>query len=229
MARKNGISEKQENILEVIWNYLQDKSRPPTVREIVSEANISSTSVVDYNLGKLEDKGLITREPGVSRGLQVTENGRMLLEGVRAHVRRVTNMITIPLVGDIVASEPVTIGHDDFNSYDPELDVVELSESMLPDKNLDSIFALRVRGDSMIDAMVSNGDVVILRQTKEARDGDMVAVWLPESGEMTLKNFYKEGNQVRLQPANPHMDPIYVHAGNVEVQGKVMMVVRNTA
>lgn len=229
MAKKNGISEKQENILEVIWNYLQDKSRPPTVREIVSEAHISSTSVVDYNLGKLEDKGLITREPGVSRGLQMTEQGRMLLEGVRAHVRQVTNMITIPLVGDIVASEPVAIGHDDFSTYDPELDFVEFSESMLPDKNLESIYALRVRGDSMIDAMVSDGDVVVLRQTQEARDGDMVAVWLPESGEMTLKHFFKEGNQVRLQPANPNMKAIYVHARNVEVQGKVMMVVRNTA
>jgi repressor LexA len=90
------------------------------------------------------------------------------------------------------------------------------------------LFALRVRGNSMIDAMVNDNDIVIMQQAQQADNGDMVAVWLPLESEMTLKYFYREGDQVRLQPANPTMEPIYMHPAQVEVQGKVMMVMRQT-
>ena len=99
---------------------------------------------------------------------------------------------------------------------------------MLDDKQPDDLFALRVSGDSMIDAMVNDGDIVIMRQQKTARDGEMVAIWLTPDGTTTLKYFYNEGERVRLQPANPTMEPIYVRPSDVEVQGKVMMVLRNT-
>jgi repressor LexA len=87
---------------------------------------------------------------------------------------------------------------------------------------------LRVSGDSMIDAMVNDGDIVIMRKENDARNGDMVAVWLSDDT-TTLKYFFREGDQIRLQPANPTMEPIYVDPGEVQVQGKVMMVLRQTA
>ena len=225
MAKQDKLSERQESIMSYIAQSLQKNSRPPTIREIVEATDITSTSVVSYNLGKLEEKGYLARTKDVSRGIQLTEKAQEAFATFRTAI---ASMIRIPLMGDIVASEPVQLGHDDFASYDEE-DAVEVSTSLLPDKNVDSLFALRVRGNSMIDAMVSDRDIVIMKQAKEARNGDMVAVWLPQSGDMTLKYFFSEGDRVRLQPANPTMEPIYVHAANVEIQGKVMMVVRQTA
>ena len=127
-----------------------------------------------------------------------------------------------------MASEPVEVGHDSFSVYDEE-DAVELGRSMLDVRNTEDLFALRVRGDSMIDAMVSDGDIVVMRQQETAKDGDMVAIWLTPGDTTTLKHIFYEGSRVRLQPANPTMDPIYVSPSEVGVQGKVMMVVRNTA
>ena len=100
---------------------------------------------------------------------------------------------------------------------------------MLDEKNTEDLFALRVSGNWMIDAMVNDGDIVIMRKQETARDGEMVAIWLTPDDTTTLKYFYNEGNRVRLQPANPTMDPIWVNPGNVRVQGKVMMVLRSTA
>jgi repressor LexA len=100
---------------------------------------------------------------------------------------------------------------------------------MIPGGKKDGLFALKVSGESMIDAMVNDGDIVIMRQQEMAQNGDMVAVWLNSSDTTTLKHFYHEGDQIRLQPANPTMEPIYVEPSDVRVQGKVMMVLRQTA
>ncbi|HZD11736.1 MAG TPA: S24 family peptidase, partial [Candidatus Binatia bacterium] len=145
---------------------------------------------------------------------------------VQEAVRGAVEVVRVPLLGDIVAGEPVSIGHEDFSIYDEE-DAVDISSSMLPGP-AERLFALRVRGNSMIDAMVNDNDIVIMQQAQQADNGDMVAVWLPLESEMTLKYFYREGDQVRLQPANPTMEPIYMHPAQVEVQGKVMMVMRQT-
>jgi repressor LexA len=99
---------------------------------------------------------------------------------------------------------------------------------MLPGST-EGLFALTVSGDSMIDAMVNDGDIVIMRQQNTAHNGDMVAVWLSPGDTTTLKYFYNEGDRVRLQPANPTMEPIYMSPEQVQVQGKVMMVLRQTA
>jgi len=125
-----------------------------------------------------------------------------------------------------VAGEPIEVGSGDFAVYDED-DAIEISSTMLSGRT-DDLFALRVSGDSMIDAMVNAGDIVVMRQENVARNGDMVAVWLSDDT-TTLKYFYHEGNQIRLQPANPTMDPIYVDPEEVQVQGKVMMVLRQTA
>ncbi len=228
MTNVENLSQRQQNILKYVWEYWRESGRPPTIREIGSAVDISSTSVVNYNLNKLEEKGYLEREAEVSRGLKLTEKALALYESARDAVRQAVDLVRIPLAGDIVAGEPVQLGNEDFATYDEE-DAIDVSADMLPASTTDSLFALRVRGHSMIDAMVNDNDIVIMEPTREAKNGDMVAVWLPLDGEMTLKYFYHDGDRVRLQPANPTMEPIYVHPGNVEVQGRVMMVVRRTA
>jgi len=102
-----------------------------------------------------------------------------------------------------------------------------VTPALLNGTPVSEVFALKVKGDSMIDAMISDGDIVIFRKQEEAKNGDMVAVWLPDRSETTLKYFYRENDsQVRLQPAHPTMDPIYVHPANCQVQGRVLSVIR---
>jgi repressor LexA len=227
MAKKEELSDRQKNILDYMESYMAAHNRPPTIREIGAATGITSTSVVNYNLTKLTEKGFIHREAEVSRGLTLTEKALEYLGKTVGAIReRWDNLLQIPLVGDIVASEPVETGHDSFASYDLE-DALQISSTMLPEAvRHDQLFALRVNGDSMIDAMVNDGDYVIMRQQTEAKNGDMVAVWLKNDGTTTLKHFYNEGDRIRLQPANPTMGPIYAEPANVQVQGRVVMVVR---
>lgn len=225
------LSKRQQNILNFTREYMDMHGRPPTIREIGKAVGINSTSVVNYNLGKLEEKGYLDRDPDVSRGLRLTtkvEGLAQSVSGAAASLRSaVERLVRIPLAGDIVAGQPVMTGSDSFSTYDEE-DAVELSRSMLADRP-EGLYALRVRGDSMIDAMVNDGDIVIMRPQYEAKNGDMVAVWLLNDATTTLKHFYNEGQRVRLQPANPTMEPIYVDPADVQIQGKVLMVLRQTA
>lgn len=232
MSKQNKpLSKRQENILDYIWNYMQEQSRPPTIREIGQATNISSTSVVNYNLTKLSERGFIEREAEVSRGLRFTDKALQLYEAVSNLPLTVTDTVSrllrVPMLGNIVAGEPIEVGNNDFSTYDED-DAVEVSTTMIKGRQ-DGLFALRVSGESMIDAMVNDGDIVIMRQQETANNGDMVAVWLTPSDTTTLKHFYHEGDRVRLQPANPTMEPIYVRPDQVQVQGRVMMVVRQTA
>ncbi len=225
------LSKRQQNILQFTRGYLDENGRPPTIREIGKAVGINSTSVVNYNLTRLEEKRYLDRDPDVSRGLRLTEKADSVVQAINnvagtaaATIRdAVDRLVKIPLVGDIVAGKPVTTGNDGFGTYDED-DAVELSRSMLAGKTED-LFALRVRGDSMIDAMVNDGDIVIMRPQYEARNGEMVAVWL-RNDTTTLKHYYYEGNRIRLQPANPTMEPIYVDPAEVQIQGRVLMVLR---
>ncbi len=217
MAKKGSVSDRQKEILDYIWQNIQQEGRPPTIREIGEAANISSTSVVSYNLNKLKEQGYLEREKEVARGLRLTERAQALYERVAAPKEELR---AVPLMGYIVAGEPV----ESFATFDADDNVV-IDASMLPRRS-EQLFALRVRGNSMIDAMVSDNDIVILEPAHEARDGEMVAAWLPERQEQTLKYFHREGDRVRLVPANPTMEPIVLHASEVQVQGKVRMVLR---
>jgi len=133
----------------------------------------------------------------------------------------------VPILGRIVAGEPITIPETDFSLFDAEASV-EIATSLLPPREkAQDLFALEVEGDSMIDAMVNNGDIVIMKPVKEVHNGEMVAVWLPEKSETTLKYFYKEKDGYRLQPANPTMKPILIKKDEpLEIRGKVVMVIR---
>jgi repressor LexA len=224
------LSKRQQNILQFTRGYMDDHGRPPTIREIGKAVGINSTSVVNYNLGKLAEKGFLDRDPDVSRGLRLTEKAEVIAESVShaaSNLRdAVDRLIKIPLVGDIVASNPVVTGNEGFATYDEE-DAIELSLSMFAEKP-DGLFALKVRGDSMIDAMVNDGDIVVMRPQHEAKNGDMVAVWLRNDATTTLKHFFKDkdNDKVRLQPANPTMAPIFVDPAEVQIQGRVLMVLR---
>ena len=137
-----------------------------------------------------------------------------------------SHLLQIPLVGKIAASAPVPLPGEDFGYYYDTDDLIEVPQSMIGKFEREELFALRVTGDSMIDAMVADGDVIVLKRQNIARNGDMVAVWLSERGETTLKKYYLEGAQVRLQPANPTMEPIYVDAKQVNIQGRVLAILR---
>jgi repressor LexA len=205
------LSDRQKRIVEYIARYSNENSRPPTIREIGSEVGISSTSVVNYNLKVLERAGLLSRSKDISRGLRLSGD---MVPG--------RSLVRVPVLGTIVASEPVPIPDNEFSMSGNE--VIELTRDIVREE--EGIYALQVHGESMIDALVNDGDIVVLKHETEARNGDMVAVWLKEEKEVTLKRFYLEGRQVRLQPANPTMGPIYAHPANVEVQGKVIAIVR---
>ena len=228
MSKQKSLSKRQRRILDFVNEYIDENGRPPTIREIGRAADISSTSVVNYNLTKLTERGYVERDAEVSRGLRLTDKALAMYgktkEALAEAADRLAGLVRIPLLGNIVAGEPIDVVNDNFAAYDEE-DMVEVSASMISGKR-DELFALRVSGDSMIDAMVNDGDIVIMKRQTEARNGDMIAALL-EQDTTTLKYFYLEGDRVRLQPANPTMDPIYVQPEDVQVQGKVMMVMRS--
>ncbi len=234
MARKRakGLTDRQIRILEVLERYQAQHGRPPSIREICDKAGISSTSVVNYYLNQLEEYGYIQRDGRVSRGIRLLKPLSEAAAAVRQSVRQtVEELLHIPVLGRIVAGSPVPVPASDFSYYDAE-SMVDIARSMLPAREQGSsdLFALEVQGDSMIDAMVYDGDLVIMKPAREARNGEMVAVWLSDRDETTLKYFYLENGRVRLQPANPTMQPIYIdNPANVQIQGKVVMVIRQVS
>lgn len=207
------LSRRQQDILGFIESFTDDRSYPPTIREIQEGLGISSTSVVDYNLKVLEQRNLIHRNRNISRGIEVIG---------RPTGRR--GIVSIPVIGRIAAGEPIPVP-DDVASAE-YADTIDLGADVLGGK-AEGLFALRVRGHSMVDALINDGDVVVLRQQNVCENGDTVAVWLREERETTLKKFYLEGERVRLQPANVTMEPIFTNTANVEVQGKLVTVLRS--
>lgn len=226
------LSARQRNILEFIVSFIQEKEYPPTIREIGEKVGISSTSVVNYNLAKLENEDLIARERDVSRGLSVNwpkltalgftaEPAREPVAPMMVTPIPIHTMIQIPVLGHIAAGEPIQV-----EAIDPTHaeEFVELAQGMLGSP--ERLFALKVRGDSMVDASVLDGDIVILRHQETAKDGDMVAAWVEGDEETTLKYLFREGRQIRLQPANPTYQPIIRPAEKVRINGRVVSVIR---
>ena len=209
------LSTRQQRMLDFISEFLEEQGYPPTVRDIQNGCNVSSTSVVDYNLNILKREGRIRRAPDVSRGIEVLDGSG----------RRDGNMVQVPMMGYIAAGEPLPIpSAEDWAASEP-METLDVAKSMLRGEK--DVYALRVRGTSMIDAFIDDGDVVFISRTDNVRDGDMVVAWLKTEKEATLKRLYREGERVRLQPANSQMAPIYVDAEALEVQGKVVAVLRD--
>lgn len=237
----SSLSERQRKILQFIVTFVNENEFPPTIREIGEQVGISSTSVVNYNLAKLEELGLISRRKEVSRGLALNwDRLNEMMPSLATSLLAPTNqpmpaikhnsngegflpaMMRIPVLGAIAAGQPIQV-----EARAPETtdDWVELPDGVI--KARGPLFALRVKGDSMIDASVLNGDVVVLRQQETANDGEMVAAWIEGDEETTLKYLYREGRNVRLQPANPSYQPIIRPANKVRINGRVVYIVRS--
>ena len=216
MAKK-GLSARQQQILDFIQSFDEERSYPPTIRDIQSACGISSTSVVDYNLHILEREGYIRRDREVSRGIEVL--------GASRDTREITR---VPVLGYIAAGEPSPVASQESWASAEPVDTLELPEGFLG-KSQKDVYALRVKGTSMIDALVDDGDVVVVQPVVDSiQDGDMVVAWLQAEKEVTLKRLYREGDRIRLQPANSTMSPIYVDRENLEIHGKVVGVLRST-
>ncbi len=204
------LSERQRRILDFIARFQQRHGYPPTIREIGQEAGISSTSVVDYNLRALERLGHLRRDPDVSRGIE-------LAAGV--FPRRSPTTTSVPVMGRIAAGEPI----EALQGHREEMEV----SARLCDEGC---YALRVKGKSMIEDLIDDGDLVVVRPQESADDGDIVVALLTDGpsseGRATLKRLYRERDRIRLQPANATMEPIYVAPGELRVQGKVVAVIR---
>jgi len=232
--RKKGLSERQKKILEVLSSFQEQNGYPPSIREICSEANISSTSVVNYYLEQLEEMGYIERDRRISRGVRLLKPLDDASQSISTQMRKaaeaVSEMLQIPILGRITAGELTPVPSSDFSYYDSE-SKIEIAQSQLPGRERGKdLFALEVQGDSMIDALVNDGDIVIMKPTNDARNGEMVAIWISEENETTLKYFFRENGQVRLQPANPTMEPIYIKdPSKLEVRGKVVMIIRQVS
>ena len=211
-----GLSDRQKKILNFVKSFTLDNGYPPTIREIGKAVEISSTSVVNYNLDALQRGGHIYRDRTVSRGIRLVD-GLEELTGA-------SELVKILLLGRIAAGEPLLNFQD---AFDPEMDTIELTRDVVP--NDKDVYALKVKGNSMIDALINDGDIVVMRHTETANNGDMVAAWITDREETTLKRFYNEGKRIRLQPENQTMEPIYVDAANVEIKGRVIAVIRQLA
>jgi repressor LexA len=199
------LSERQQRILAFIERFLDEKGYPPTYEEIRGALGISTKSLVHHHLDALEGAGYLSRVPNTPRGIRLSHS----------------RTFHVPRLGSIAAGRPISVGDPDPDDY------IELTRDIVPEQ--EGLYALKVVGDSMIDALVNDGDIVILKHQNEARNGEMVAVWLRDRDETTLKRFYRENGHVRLQPANPRIAPLILPPSAVQVQGRVVAVIRQAA
>ncbi len=223
---KSTLSERQSKILEFIRKFIDDRGFPPSVRDIQDGLvpRVSSTSVVDYNLKALEEKGFIRRGRGISRAIELVENGTIVHFASR-------RTITIPLAPTpIAAGKPIPVLEDVRAAG--ECEGLDISDAVLGRyaAHPEVLYALRVKGQSMIEDLINDGDIVIVRSQETAEVGQTIVAWLRSEQEATLKKYYPDTpGRVRLQPANETMEPIYTSAENLEIKGRVVGLLRMMA
>jgi len=205
--RKPGLNSTRENILQYIHGFIDERGYSPTVRDILKGCDISSTAVVQYHLDVLEKEGRIHRDPEIFRSIRLSLK---------------KNTVQIPILGTIAAGTPIPVPNSD-NWSGQATETLELPQDMVGNK---PVFALRVKGQSMIDALIDDGDIVLMESADTAVNGEMVAVWLKDREEVTLKRIFIDSDKVLLKPANKTMKPIQQSLDNVEIQGKVIGVIR---
>jgi repressor LexA len=199
------ISGRQQAILEFIKNEVRDKGYPPSVREIGEAVGLASSSTVHGHLERLEKKGMIRRDPTKPRAIEILDDESAVFSFPVARV---------PILGKVTAGTPIeAVEH--IEGYFP------LPSQFVGDHN---VFMLNVMGESMIEAGIHDGDLVIVRQQRNANNGDIV-VAMNDEDEATVKTFYKEKDHVRLQPENSTMEPILLK--NVTILGKVIGIFRD--
>jgi repressor LexA len=216
-TRSYTLGDMHRKILRVLETYINQYGFAPSIREIAKQINCDSTSYVKYYLDQLKEMGVIERSDGKSRSIRLVKP-----LSSETHTNR------LQLLGRIQAGQPIPVpGTADFSVFDEETASLEIPDWMLPKKR-EGLFALQVQGDSMIDAMISDGDLVVLRREPQLSNGMLVAAWIKSNEETTLKRYYMEEGRVRLQPANPSYDPIYVSPNDVDIQGQVILVIRRS-
>jgi repressor LexA len=196
-------TERQRSILDVIRRFTAERGYPPSVREIGELVGLSSSSTIHAHLKALERRGLISRDPTKPRAMR--SNGPF---SGPAH-----DAVVMPILGRVAAGVPITAQEDVEGEF-------LLSAAFVPKAS--EAFMLRIQGDSMVDAAILDGDLIVVRPQPSAESGEIVVAML--DGEATVKRFYREAGRVRLQPENPSMAPIY--ASDVEIVGRVEAVVR---
>ncbi|HEY7846619.1 MAG TPA: transcriptional repressor LexA [Candidatus Limnocylindria bacterium] len=218
-------AERKQKILEHIARTVAERGYPPSVREIADAVGLASTSAVHHHLIALEREGLLERGPNSSRAVRLTPQGEAELDRaprrIPIGVGRVTpfrmpverDVLALPVLGEIAAGQPI-------EAYEDGAESLDVPRSL---QARDDSYVLRVRGKSMIDALIDDGDYVVVQPAANARDGDIVVALLEDNG-VTLKRFFREQDRIRLQPANAEMEPIY--ATEVQIQGTVVGVIR---
>jgi repressor LexA len=217
-GKVKGLSARQEQILDFIRRFGRERGFPPAIRDIVSGCRVSSTSVVAYNLDILEKQGFIKRHHDVSRGIELVD---------RDNAGSSRSEFQVPLIGLIAAGSPIPVPTPDSWNVTASSDTVPVLEDLILGRR--DVYALKVKGTSMIDALINDGDIILLEHTNSVENGETAAVWLKTEKEATLKKVFQEGERVRLQPANSTMEPIYTAADNVEIQGRLIAVIRKVA
>lgn len=208
------LSAKQQDIVGFIDRFIDDRGYPPTIRDIQAGCGISSTSVVDYNLNILKREGYLRRHAEVSRGIELLS-------------RTLASELSVPIIGQIAAGEPIPVPAPDTWDVTAAAEILGIPRELT--RGREGIYALRVKGMSMVDALINDGDIVIMQHINTVENGETAAVWLKEEKEATLKKVYVEPDRIRLQPANSQMRPIYTSPDNVEIQGRVIAVIRQVA
>ena len=209
---KDKLSKRQAAIYDYICSYTAERGFPPSVREIGSAVGLASPSTVHMHLKVLQERGLIRRDSKKPRTIEVVN------DDTTQHLATVTqdannNIITLPIVGNVAAGTPILAAQNIEDS-------ITLPTSIVGDS---SSFVLKVRGQSMINAGIFDGDYVIVREQHDAHDGEIVVALIDESA--TVKTFYREKDQIRLQPENDAMNPIYVK--DASIIGRVTALIRS--
>ena len=227
MPRKSdNMEQRLETILGFILSYQDDYGSSPTIREIGERIDVSSTSQVSFYLKKLKERKFIERRGNTARSTVVTDAGLNFLGMLKQKMVEISdNLWNVPVLGRIVASEPLPMPDDP--TFDPD-STIEVARSLFGIKEKpEELFALEVDGDSMIDAMINDGDVVIFRKANQVPNGEMAAIWIDDDSTTTLKYFHQEKDHYRLVPANPTMEDIIVpREKQLRIMGQVVAVVR---
>jgi len=210
------LSPKQRQIIKFIRHFYEDRGYPPAIRDIASECGISSTSVVAYNLNILEREGYIRRHSEVARGIELMN--RPETSG---------NSVQVPIIGQIAAGKPIPVPIAETWDVTASSDTLDVPRDLTGGR--EGVYALKVKGWSMVDDLVNDGDIVLMQYVDAVDNGEVAAIWLKAEREVTLKRFYAESGRIRLQPANSQMQPIYVQPDNVDIQGRVIAVIRQLA
>ena len=203
------LSGKQRKIVGFIDKFVEKQGYSPSVREVAGGCNINSSTVAQYHLNILAREGYISRSSKVPRSIA-------LLKGL-------ADSSSVPLLGTIAAGAPIPVPDSDTWVTVPE-EFLEVPKGLL--RGRPNVYALKVKGTSMIDALIDDGDIVLMQQADTAENGTMVAVWLNGQQEVTLKKIYRENHQVCLKPANKLMEPIYCQPDDVQIQGRVIGIFR---